>query len=172
MPYPGVRIVIDRGSDSGDVGEVVVRTPYGPRGYAGTPSDDSASRFTPEGFRSGDSGWLDADGRLHLVGRRAHQLNVRGRQVDPAEVERALWAVEGVDEVAVIGVDRAAGDQWIAAFVVCADAVENEVLHRATSGLESFKRPARVTRLSALPRTDTGTDFNALRALLVSEAHR
>lgn len=164
-PYPGVTISIDDGGTSADVGEVVVDSPYGPRGYIGEQADDPSGRFTPSGFRSGDAGWLDGDGRLHLVGRRAHQLNVRGQQVDPAEVERALWEVDNVHDVAVIGIDRADGDQWIAAFVVCADGVTDDALHGATANLESFKRPQRLTRLTSLPKTATGTDFDALRKI-------
>lgn len=164
-PYPGVTVSIDSGDASADVGEVVVDTPYGPRGYLGEPADGSSSRFTPQGFRSGDTGWLDADGRLHLVGRRAHQLNVRGRQVDPAEVERTFWAVDGVHDVAVVGIDRAEGDQWVAAFVVCAETVTDDALHRATADLEGFKRPQRLIRLPAIPKTATGADLEALRAL-------
>lgn len=165
-PYPGVTVSIDGGAAAADVGEVVVNAPYGPHGYLDDPADGSTSPFTPNGFRSGDTGWLDAHGRLHLVGRRAHQLNVHGQKVDPAEVERALWAVDGVHDVAVIGVDRAEGDQWIAAFVVCADSIADDDLHRATLDLDSFKRPQRLTRLPALPKTATGTDFDALRATL------
>jgi acyl-coenzyme A synthetase/AMP-(fatty) acid ligase len=164
-PYPGVTVFIEGGGAPDDVGEVVVDAPYGPRGYLGPAADDRPSPFTPSGFRSGDAGWFDADGRLHLVGRRAHQLNVRGQKVDPAEVERAFWAVDGVQDVAVIGVDRAGGDQWIAAFVVCADGIPDDELHRATGDLETFKRPQRLTRLPELPKTATGTDFDALRAM-------
>ena len=140
--------------------------PYGPRGYIGDLTGGRPSPFTNEGVRTGDSGWLDDHGRLHLVGRRAHQLNVRGKKVDPAEVERAFWALDGMQDVAVIGVDRADGDQWIAAFVVCADRITDDALERVTAHLETFKRPQRVTRLPALPKTATGTDFPALRAIL------
>ncbi len=164
-PYPGVEVTIDGSSAPGDVGEVVVNAPYRPHHYSGDDSLDRGIPFGPDGFRTGDSGWLDLHGRLHLVGRRAHQLNVRGQKVDPAEVERALWAVDGVDDVTVIGIDRAAGDQWIAAFVACSDSVADADLHRATAGLESFKRPQQVTRLATLPKTATGkTDLEALRA--------
>lgn len=162
-PYPGVEVFIDGATHPGDVGEVVACAPYGPQGYVGDPA---GNRFTPQGFRSGDSGWLDDEGRLHLVGRRAHQLNVRGRQVDPAEIERALWAVDGVDDVAVVGVDRAEGDQWVAAFVVCGGEVGDGVLNGATDKLEPYKRPQRVIRLPVLPKNSTGkTDFEALRAM-------
>lgn len=106
-PYPGVTVSIDGGEAAGHVGEVVVDTPYGASGYVGEPAGDRTSRFTPDGFRTADTGWLDAHGRLHLVGRRAHQLNVRGQKVDPAEVERAFWALDGMQDVAVVGIDRA-----------------------------------------------------------------
>lgn len=169
QPYPGVTISIDTGSASGPggqvaVGEVVVDTPYGAAGYVGEPAGGS-NLFTPAGFRTADNGWLDAHGRLHLVGRRAHQLNVRGQKVDPAEVERAFWALDGVQDVAVVGIDRVDGDQWIAAFVVCADSITDGALQRVTSDLENFKRPQRVIRLPALPRTATGkTDHARLQA--------
>ena len=124
------------------------------------------SGFTPDGFRTGDTGWLDVDGRLHLVGRRTHQLNVRGQKVDPVEVEWAFWALDGVRDVAVIGIDRADGDQWVAAFVVCADSITDDVLHGVTSDLESFKRPQRVIRMSALPKTAAGkTDRATLQGV-------
>lgn len=164
-PYPGVEVTIDGAAGTGDVGEVVVSAPYRPHRYTGDDSVDRRIPFGPQGFRTGDSGWLDEHGRLHLLGRRAHQLNVRGQKVDPIEVERALWAVEGVYDVAVVGMDRADGDQWIAAFVACSDSVADADLHGATAGLEGFKRPQRLTRLASLPKTATGkTDLEALRA--------
>ena len=160
-PYPGVTLSID-GSDPEDVGEVgavgevVVASAHGATGYVGGPPIGAMDPFSSKGFRTADTGWLDDHGRLNLVGRRAHQVNVRGKKVDPAEIERALWTVEGMQDVAVIGIDRSTGDQWIAAFVVCAGETTDDVLHRATEGLEIFKRPQRITRLAALPRTVTG----------------
>lgn len=162
-PYPGVRVTVDDAGMPGQPGELVVDAPYGPCGYVGDRAED---RFTPAGFRSNDNGWFDGEGRLHLVGRRGNQLNVRGRQVDPAEVERALWGLGGVHDVAVVGVDRAEGDQWVAAFVVCSDILTDEELHAATARLEGFKRPQRVIRLPAIPKNATGkTDVVALRTL-------
>jgi acyl-coenzyme A synthetase/AMP-(fatty) acid ligase len=169
-PYPGATVCIEGGDPTGP-GEVLARTPYGPRGYIGDPAGDSATRFTAEGFRTGDTGWFDDQGRFHLVGRRAHQLNVRGEKVDPAEIERALWSVDGVTDVAVVGMDRAEGDQWIAAFVGGAEPVSEAVLHQATEHLEPFKRPQRLTCLPELPKTSSGkTDLDALRSLARSGA--
>ena len=147
-PYPGVTVSIDGGDASAEVGEVVVDTPYGPRGYLGDPTDGRASPFTAE--------WLPD--RRHAAGSTPTAActssdvehissTCMGRRSIPSEVERAFWAVDGVRDVAVIGVDRAEGDQWIAAFVVCEDSITDDALHRATANLESFKRPQRLTRL-------------------------
>jgi acyl-coenzyme A synthetase/AMP-(fatty) acid ligase len=164
-PYPGVTVSIDGADSASSVGEVVVDTPYGASGYVGTTTVDQAGRFTADGFRTADTGWLDAAGRLHVVGRRSQQLNVRGHKVDPIEVERAFWEVDGVHDVAVVGIDRADGDQWICAFVVCSDGVTDGALHEATAHLESFRRPQKITRLPELPKTPTGkTDHASLRA--------
>ncbi len=170
-PYPGVTVSIDRGGGGAPVGEVIVDTAYGASGYVaesgGQPGRFSTDGSRTDGFRTGDTGWLDADGRLHLVGRRAHQLNVRGQKVDPEEIERAFWALDGVHDVAVVGIDRADGDQWIAAFVVCAERITDEKLQQATAHLEGFGRPQRVVRLPVLPTTDTGkTDLAALRVAI------
>ena len=67
-----------------------------------------------------------------------------------AVFEDALAGVEAGragDFGAVIGVDREDGDQWVAAFVVCADGITDDALRDATGHLESFKRPQRVVRL-------------------------
>jgi acyl-coenzyme A synthetase/AMP-(fatty) acid ligase len=167
-PYPGITIRIERDEPErdDDAGEVVVDTPHGPCCYVG--ADHSAGHpgpFAPGGYRSGDRGWLDDGGRLRLVGRRSHQLNVRGRKVDPVEVEHALWRVQGVRDVAVVGIDRETGDQWVAAFVV-ADHVTERTLHDATGALESYKRPQRIILLPDLPKTPNGkTDLLALQSI-------
>jgi acyl-coenzyme A synthetase/AMP-(fatty) acid ligase len=163
-PYPGVTVRVDEAQGTDDVGELYVSAPYAPTGYIG--DTEGAERFTPQGFRTGDNGWFDDEGRLHLVGRRAHQLNVRGQKLDPAEVERAFWALSGVRDVAVLGLDRATGDQWIAAVVVCTNDVTDMALRDATAHLEGYKRPQRVIRVAEIPKNATGkVDFDALRAL-------
>lgn len=156
-PYPGVRVWIDvyPGEDS-KTGEIVVDTPYGATGYVRGEALGTPSPFTADGIRTGDTGWLDGDGRIHVAGRRTDQINVHGRKVSPAEVERALARVPGVCEVAVLGVDRADGSQWVAAFLACDDGLKETDLHRATSQLAAYKRPQRIIRVHSLPRSGTG----------------
>lgn len=167
LPYPGVSVDIESDGGPGSEGEVVVRSPYGPCCYLGATAADPRIRVRAGKLRTGDTGWLDRHGELNLVGRRAHQINVRGQKVDPVEVERVLWALDGVHDVAVVGVDRSVGDQWVAAFVVCADTVSNDALHLATAPLATYKRPQRFFRLPALPKTSSGkTDVLPLRDMV------
>lgn len=168
-PYPGVSVSIAGAVGPGQVGEVLVGTPYRPRRFAGSTSAPCVDPLVADPFRTGDAGWLDDHGRLHLLGRRAHQLNVRGKKVDPLAVEQVYWSLAGVSDVAVVGVDRDDGDQWVAAFVVCTEDVGDDTLHRATAHLEGHLRPQRVIRLPALPKTSIGkTDHARLRALATS----
>lgn len=157
QPYPGVRIWIDAYPEAdSETGEIVVDTPYGASGYVHGETPGTPSPFTADGFRTGDTGWLDRHGRIHIVGRRSDQINVHGRKVSPAEVERALARVPGVREVAVLGVDRTDGGQWVAAFLVRDDGLKEAELHRATSHLAAYKRPQRIIRVHSLPRSRTG----------------
>jgi acyl-coenzyme A synthetase/AMP-(fatty) acid ligase len=162
-PYPGVVVRLD----GGPPGAVVVDTTYGPCCWAGPGRGDHSSPFAPGGFCSGDIGTWDEAGRLRLVGRRAGWINVRGRKVDPAAVEQALWRVPDVRDIAVLGVDRPTGDQWVAAFVARFAPASTSQLADALRGLDEHERPQRVISLPELPKTPTRkTDVAALRELL------
>jgi len=55
------------------------------------------------GYRSGDAGWLDGEGCLHVIGRMDGLINSGGEKVDPAEVRAALLQIEGVAQARVVG---------------------------------------------------------------------
>lgn len=91
-PAPGVEIVIDAGEGAsagpGVLGEVMIRAQQMMSGYL---RGDGYERLPPGAFHeSGDLGYLDARGRLHLVGRAADVIKTGGYKVAPEEVERAL----------------------------------------------------------------------------------
>lgn len=68
------------------------------QGYHGREPWDRA-----EGYRTGDAGWIDPHGRLHLMGRMDTLINTGGEKVDPSEVRSALLQLEGVMEATVCG---------------------------------------------------------------------
>ena len=109
---------------------------------------------------TGDFGYLDDDGRLHLVGR-ANELYIRGGyNVYPAEVEGALGDFPGIDQIAVVGLpDPVLGEVGVA-FVVPAPGVEPDAdgllagLREAVRAtLADYKAPDRVVVLDRLPLT-------------------
>ena len=139
-PVPGVSLVVadEEGSPvaPGEVGRVRLRSAAVMRGYWGGPPtgpgadglvfDRAATDavLADDGWlTTGDFGYLDDDGRLHLVGR-ANELYIRGGyNVYPAEVEGALGEHPDVDQVAVVGApDPVLGEVGVAFVVPAAGA--------------------------------------------------
>jgi long-chain acyl-CoA synthetase len=117
--------------------------------------DKTAAAWRGDAFSVGDLGRLDAGGYLWLEGRREDLLISGGVNVYPLEVERALAACPGVEEVAVFGVpDERWGTRVCAAVV---GSVGPEQLHAfARERLAPAKRPKEVLTVAALPHTERG----------------
>ncbi len=106
-------------------------------------------------FTVGDLGRIDEDGYVYLDGRREDLIISGGVNVYPAEVERVLGEVPGVEDVAVFGVDDERWGQRVCAAVV--GQVAGSVLEgHAREHLAPAKRPKDYHHLEALPRTPTG----------------
>src|SRR5215470_14044172 len=118
-PLPDVEIAV-RDDDgklmaTGQVGEIIIRTPRIMKGYAGR-SDDAR---LPEGWRAtGDLGWVDDEGYVFFAGRKDDMIIRGGENIAPAEVEAVLMSHPGVEEAAVIGVPSVEWGQVVKAFVV------------------------------------------------------
>ncbi len=108
---------------------------------------------------SGDAGHFDDDGRLFVDGRVDEMIVSGGENVFPREVEDLVARLDGVREVAVIGVDDERFGQRLKAFVVPAEAAalsERDVKEHVRRHLAAFKVPRDVVFLDELPRTATG----------------
>ncbi|MFP4130392.1 MAG: AMP-binding protein, partial [Halorhodospira sp.] len=103
LVLPGVELRIDEPAAAGGSGEVLARGPNVFRGYWRLP-EKTAQAFTADGFyRTGDLGWLDADGYLHLAGRASEMVVLAGGEnVDPERVEQALGQSEVIREAGVL----------------------------------------------------------------------
>ena len=164
-PFPGIEVRLDRSvgasADASDaeVGEILTRGPHVMRGYFRQP-DETARAIDADGWlRTGDLGRIDAEGRVHVVGR-CKELIIRGGfNVYPPEVEAALNEHPKVVQAAVVGRALPGGDEEILAFVQCADPGsmdEAEVRAFVGERLASYKRPSRVVFATALPAAATG----------------
>ncbi|BBX18814.1 long-chain fatty acid--CoA ligase [Mycolicibacterium duvalii] len=179
-PYPWVevRIVGTDGAELpvGSVGEVWTRSAQNMLGYWNNP-DATAATLTPDGWlRTGDAGYLDADGYLYLHDRVKDMIVSGGENVYPAEVENVLMTHPEVADVAVIGVpDRRWGEAVKAVVVPTAGATLDgaELIAFARARLGGFKLPKSVDLVDALPRTPSGKILKrALREPYWADADR
>lgn len=165
-PIDGVRIDLEPTPDAAEpgTGRVAVRSPAVTAGYLPDPDP----RLAGGRFVTDDLGRLDG-GRLTLIGRLGNVINVRGKKVDPSEVEAVIARQPGVDEVRVLGFAGAgSAGESVHAFVACAPgAVTEEALRRwCVPRLTDFKVPRRFVLVERLPRNDRGKiDRRALERL-------
>ncbi|MEU2608429.1 AMP-binding protein [Streptomyces albus] len=160
----------------GEHGEIHIFGEGVGRGYLGRP-ELTAERFREEPgtgrvFRTGDEGYLDAAGRLTVLGRLDEQVKVRGYRVEPAETEAGLRSAPGVRDAAVTVLDPHTSAARLVAAVTPADGVDTGELDEAElrahcrRQLAPYLVPARIRVLPALPRTANGkTDRGAIRRL-------
>jgi fatty-acyl-CoA synthase len=153
-PVTGVDVaILDPAGDpvGAGEGEVHVRSGAMFDGYAS--GEDTKQR---EGYLStGDLGFLDDDGYLHIVGRADDMVVVGGENVYPDEVEALIAELDGIDDVAVVGADDEEMGQVLVAYVA-GTATAEEVIEACARDLASYKVPRRVEIVEEVPRTATG----------------
>ncbi len=162
-PLSGVRIRLDEPDHRG-IGRVIVESGSVALGFHGS-SATSDALLEPGRLRTGDLGWLDEAGRLHLAGRIDDQINIGGRKVHPGQVERVIREIEGIRDVAVLGITTPAGRSELWAWVETGDALSVErISAHCAKRLAPHERPRQVRIVAELPRDGRGKlDRNALR---------
>jgi len=143
---------------AGSEGEVCVEGPSVMLGYHNQP-EATATKIRNGVLRTGDRGFLDGDGYLHIAGRADDMLKVAGEKIYPAEVEHAIEQVAGVEEAAVIGVpDEARGYALIAYVQPKPGVALNEAGLRSAvrERIEAIKVPRTFVVVEQLPRSATG----------------
>jgi acyl-CoA synthetase (AMP-forming)/AMP-acid ligase II len=142
-------------TETGAVGRIFVGSALRFEGYTGGQTKPSIDGL----LSSGDLGHFDADGRLFVGGRDDDMIVSGGENLFPREVEDLLSDLEGIDEVAVLGVEDDQFGQRLAAFVVRdggASLDEAAVKAHVRSNLANYKVPRSVWFLDELPRNQTG----------------
>ena len=154
------RIVDDAMNDVavGAIGEIVHRSPQLLSGYF---KDEEKTRDAFEGgwFHSGDLGQMDDEGFITVVDRKKDMIKTGGENVASREVEEALYGIEGVSEVAVIGLPDARWIEAVTAIIVSKPGyslVEKDVIAACAQKLAHFKVPKRVVLTDSLPKNPSG----------------
>lgn len=155
---------------AGEVGEIVIRSPATMRGYWRDAEQTARVVDADSWVHTGDLGYVDADGYVHLRGRRSEMYIRGGYNVYPSEVEDRLAKHPLVARAAVVGLPDETWGEIGWAFLVprSADAPPSLSELRAFVGeeLASFKRPDGITFLAELPVTPMfKVDKLALREL-------
>jgi len=148
-------------------GELLLRGPGITTGYWNNPAA-TAKSFESDWLCSGDIAYFDDDGDFYIVDRSKDMYISGGENVYPAEVENVLFQMEGVAEVAVIGIHD---DKWgevgkaIIALKPGAQIGPEEVVAHCRTRLAGFKLPRSVAFVPALPRNAAGkVEKHRLRA--------
>jgi long-chain acyl-CoA synthetase len=162
QPLEGVtvKIVDDEGREvpRGEVGEIVVRGENISPGYYKNPQA-TAETFRDGWLFTGDMGYLDADSYLFVVERKKDLIIRAGLNIYPKDVEEVIHRIDGVKEVAVVGVPDAVMGEEVCAYVAwkaAPPATPEEVIAHCQAHLAKYKSPKFVEFVPSLPKTGLG----------------
>jgi fatty-acyl-CoA synthase len=140
----------------GQVGRIFVGNEMLFEGYTGGGKKDEIDGL----MSTGDVGYLDEENRLFVSGRDDDMIVSGGENVFPREVEDLISNMDGVKEVAVIGVDDETYGQRLKAYVVRSGSgstpSEADIKKKVKSDLAGYKVPREVAFMDELPRNATG----------------
>lgn len=149
---------------SGEVGEIISRGPMVFKGYWGHPDATAAAFVEFEGqrfFRTGDLGYMDAEGYFFMTDRLKRMINASGYKVWPAEVEMLLYKHPAVQEACIIAArDAYRGETVKAVVVLRAEAkgktTADDIIGWARDNMAAYKAPKIVQFVESLPKSGSG----------------
>ncbi|WP_197412400.1 class I adenylate-forming enzyme family protein [Novosphingobium sp. Fuku2-ISO-50] len=142
----------------GEIGEIVISGPTVASGYWQRP-EESAEAMRADGFRTGDIGFVDAQGWVYVVDRKKDMINAAGYKVWPREVEDVLYGHPAIREAAVVGVVDAYRGETVRAVVSLRDgqALDGAAMQAwCRDRLAAYKLPREMLIVGELPKTPSG----------------
>lgn len=164
----------------GESGEILISGPQLFKGYWNKPEATRESMIEIDGktyFRSGDIGYFDEEGYLHIMDRVKRMINASGFKVWPAEVENKLYDHPDVLECCVIGQPDAYRGESVKAIIVLREerrgqVSEQEIIAWAKERMAAFKYPRSVQFVDTLPKSPVGkTLWRELQEKYANLAH-
>lgn len=143
---------------AGEWGEICIKGPNVMLGYWNKP-EATAAAIQDGWLRSGDIGLVDDEGYVSIVDRTKDMINVSGFKVYPAEVEHVLYRHPAVHEAAVFGVTDEVKGERVRAHVVLKPGqtvTSDEMIAFCREQIATYKVPAEITFVAALPKSATG----------------
>lgn len=142
----------------GGEGEICIRGENVFSGYENNP-EANAEAFHGDWFRTGDQGFIDADGYLTISGRLKEIINRGGEKIAPREVDDVLQAHAAVAQVVTFAIPHDKLGEDVAAIIVLAEgqeATERELKDFAAEKLADFKVPRTILFKDEIPKGATG----------------
>jgi long-chain acyl-CoA synthetase len=143
----------------GEQGEIVVRGGHVTQGYF-RDEERTRAAFTDDGaFRTGDYGFMDDEGYVHLLGRKDELINKGGIKISPLELEEKLREVYPDLDFCVVGVpdpEGLAGEVPVMAYVSTTELSLGDILSALAQKVERSKLPTAIAKVDTIPRTANG----------------
>ncbi len=160
MPGLTVAVIGEAGETLplGEAGELVLATPSLTSGYWNKP-EETAAALTPAGMRTGDVGFVDADGWVFLIDRKKDMISASGYKVWPRDVEDVLYTHPAVREAAVVGVPDPYRGETVKAVVSLKPGrtvAAEELVAFCRERMAAYKYPRILEIVADLPKTPTG----------------
>ena len=178
VPYKDVLIVDDSlcPVQCGTAGQIAVRSQFLALGYWNRPELtqevflENDSGQSGQTYLTGDLGVMHSDGCLEYLGRKDHQIKVRGYRIEAGEIESALTDIDGIADAVVVQQDGDTGGNQLAAFLIadngCTIRPPETLRHQLGDRLPPYMLPAAFVILDDFPKTPTGKiDRQALSRL-------
>ena len=160
----------------GEPGEIVIRTPFCTLGYINA-QQENRSRFVKNLFRNDERDWLyytgdrgcyRPDGSLEILGRRDHQVKIRGIRIEPGEIETVLAQHPHVLQTVVIAREDVPGDKRLVAYIIPNQdwaSTISDIRSFLLTKLPQYMIPSAFVLLDTMPLTPNGkVDRRALPA--------
>jgi long-chain acyl-CoA synthetase len=181
IPMPGTRLSMRSLDDPaqevplGERGEICIAGPQVMKGYWQRPKE-TADTMVGEFLRTGDVGYMDAEGYTFIVDRIKDIIICSGFNVYPRRIEEAIYEFPGVEEVSVLGIPDNYRGEAPKAYVKLRDGVsatKAEVLKFLEPKLSKIEMPAEIEFRAELPKTMIGKlSKKELRAELKANANK
>lgn len=144
----------------GAEGEVCVKGDHVTCSYWNETPERFQKDFFDGYFRTGDCGFLDDQGYIHLKSRIKEMINVGGKKVSPMEVEDVMKTLPGIEDCACVAMPDPEGvmGEVVKAFIVCSNntLTDATIIEFLRPKLEVYKLPAAIARIDAIPKTASG----------------
>lgn len=180
-PLPGVSLRISSESDGAvssffnaagsngrvihyELGEIQVKGYLLMKGYYGKP-EETKNAFTEDGYlKTGDQGYIDEEGYLHITGRIKDIIIRGGENISPGEIENLISELDGVISTKVVGIPAPIIQEEVAACIIWKEGKEksaDEVREYLTKRLADYKVPKYVFNMTEFPLNESGKILSA-----------